>query len=101
MAPDYIYVHKAVEAAFISEVLKAIIAFYGPLPQNSPDYCRIVSEKQLTRLIGLIDQEKVIHGGQYNMEQLYMAPTVMKDVTWDDAIMQDGNIWSNYADIDL
>lgn len=89
VAPDYIYVHKAVEAAFISEVLKTIIAFYGPLPQNSPDYCRIVSEKQLTRLIGLIDQEKVIHGGQYNMEQLYMAPTVMKDVTWDDAIMQD------------
>lgn len=89
VAPDYIYVHKAVEAAFISEVLKTIIAFYGPLPQNSSDYCRIVSEKQLTRLIGLIDQEKVIHGGQYNMEQLYMAPTVMKDVTWDDAIMQD------------
>ncbi len=89
VAPDYIYVHKAVEAAFISEVLKTIIAFYGPLPQNSPDFCRIVSERQLTRLIGLIDQEKVIHGGQYNMEQLYMAPTVMKDVTWDDAIMQD------------
>lgn len=89
VAPDYIYVHKAVEAEFISEVLKTIIAFYGPLPQNSPDYCRIVSERQLTRLIGLIDQEKVIHGGQYNMEQLYMAPTVMKDVKWDDAIMQD------------
>ncbi|GAB6106393.1 aldehyde dehydrogenase [Fusibacter bizertensis] len=89
VAPDYVYVHKSVEAKFIAEVLKTIIAYYGSLPQNSPDYCRIISERQLTRLIGLIDQEKVIHGGQYNLEQLYLAPTVMTNVTWDDAIMAD------------
>jgi NAD-dependent aldehyde dehydrogenases len=89
VAPDYIYVHKSIEAEFISEVLKTIIEYYGPLPQNSPDYCRIISQKQLSRLIDIIDQNKVIHGGQYDLEQLYLAPTVMTGVTWDDAIMQD------------
>lgn len=89
IAPDYVYVHKSVEKAFVDAVKEQIIAFYGPLPEKSEDYCRIVSARQLERLIELIDHDKVVHGGTYDMADLFMAPTVMTGVTWDDAVMQD------------
>lgn len=89
IAPDYIYVHKSVEKAFLEEVMKVVIDFYGAMPNKSPDYCRIVNEKQMNRLIKLINHDKVIMGGQYDLETRYMAPTIMKDVTWDDEVMKD------------
>lgn len=89
IAPDYIYVHENVEKAFLDALSQTIIEFYGALPQKSADYCRIVNEKQFHRLTGLIDHEKVIIGGQYDVDDLYIAPTVMKNVAWEDAVMAD------------
>ena len=89
IAPDYIYVHKSVEKTFLEEVMKVVIEFYGAMPNKSPDYCRIVNEKQMKRLIKLINHDKVIIGGQYDLESRYIAPTIMKDVTWDDDVMKD------------
>ena len=89
IAPDYIYVHKDVEQLFIDEVLKCMLSFYGPLPIKSPDYCRIVNEKHFNRIVSLIDHDKVVIGGQYDLSQKYIAPTVMKNVTWDDAVMKE------------
>ena len=89
IAPDYIYVHKDVEQLFIDEVLKCILSFYGALPIKSPDYCRIVNEKHFNRIVSLIDHDKVVIGGQYDLSQKYIAPTVMKNVTWDDAVMKE------------
>jgi aldehyde dehydrogenase (NAD+) len=39
-------------------------------------------------LLGLIDSKKVIAGGNSNPETLRIAPTVMDNVTFDDAVMQ-------------
>ncbi len=89
VAPDYVYVHRDVEHLFIDEVLKCIHSFYGAFPVKSPDYCRIVNDKHFNRIVSLIDHDKVVIGGQYDLEQKYIAPTVMKNVTWDDAVMQD------------
>ncbi len=87
VAPDYVYVHREVQQLFIDEVIKCILSFYGAQPIKSPDYCRIVNEKHFNRIVSLINHDKVIIGGQYDLDQKYIAPTVMKDVTWDDAVM--------------
>lgn len=87
VAPDYVYVHESKADEFMDAVIKYIIEFYGVLPQNSPDYGRIINQATVKRLAGLIDHGKVIVGGQYDIEGCYMAPTVMKDVNWNDAIM--------------
>jgi len=89
IAPDYVYVHKEVSEAFKAHLLETILEFYGPLPIQSPDYGRIVNEKAMHRLIGLIDHDKVIHGGQYDLTHKYIAPTVMTEVTWSDQVMQE------------
>jgi len=89
IAPDYVYVHESVEKEFIDAVTEVVLKFYGPLPQKSPDYCRIVNEKHFDRLVGLINHEKVVMGGQYDRADRYIAPTVLKGVTWEDRVMSD------------
>ncbi|KXG76444.1 aldehyde dehydrogenase [Thermotalea metallivorans] len=89
VAPDYLIVHREIKKIFIPKLIEAIKKFYGDDPAQSQDYCRIVSNKHMERLIGLMDREKIIYGGAYDLEDLYIAPTVMDNVTWDDPIMAD------------
>jgi aldehyde dehydrogenase (NAD+) len=41
------------------------------------------------RLIGLLDSDKIVLGGEYNIDNLYVSPTVMDNVTWEDRVMED------------
>ena len=60
---------------------------FGKHPLENPSYGKIINRKHFQRLQGLIDSSKVIIGGQSDAKILRIAPTVMKNVTWDDAIM--------------
>ena len=53
------------------------------------NYVQIINEKNLLRIVGMIDPAKVRAGGGYDVESRYLEPTLMADVTWDDKIMQD------------
>jgi aldehyde dehydrogenase (NAD+) len=54
---------------------------------DAPDYGRIVNEKHFDRLLSLIAPEKVAHGGDARRETLQIAPTLLTDVTTEDAVM--------------
>ena len=43
----------------------------------------------MERLINFIDKDKVYLGGDFDMENKYISPTVMVDVDFDDAVMQE------------
>lgn len=87
VAPDYILCHKSVKDAFVSEARKQIQKQYGEKPLENKDYGKIINEKHFDRLCGLIDQSKVVVGGQVNADTCQIAPTVMDNVTWKDAVM--------------
>ncbi len=89
VAPDYILVEESVKDEFIKEVKRQIVKEFGENPFSNPDYCKMINEKHFNRVAKLIDPEKVVHGGQLNKETLQIAPTVMDNVTWDDAVMQE------------
>lgn len=89
IAPDYILVQRSIEKEFIEKVKERIIYCYGENPEESKDFGRIVSERHHERLVGLIDQDKVVIGGEYNKENKYLAPTVMRDVSIHDKVMED------------
>jgi aldehyde dehydrogenase (NAD+) len=89
VAPDYLLVHRDVKNGFVEKMIHSIKEFYGEDPKLSPDFGRIVNERQITRLIGLIDNEKVIYGGEFDMENLYISPTIVDNVTWEDKVMED------------
>ncbi len=89
-APDYVLVHRDVENALIDKLRAVIREFYGDKPKQSKDYPRIVSERHVDRLAGLIeDRGQVAVGGDFDRAERYFAPTVLRGVKADQKVMQD------------
>ncbi len=89
VAPDYILCEKSVKDEFLKEVTCQIKKQYGENPLDNKDYGRIVNEKHFERIISLIDPAKTVVGGGYNRDTLQIEPTVMDNVTFDDAVMSE------------
>ncbi|MEM7797817.1 MAG: aldehyde dehydrogenase [Chloroflexota bacterium] len=89
IAPDYLLVHADSRDELVLKIIERIKKFYGDDPQRSDDFGRIINERNFDRLLGLIDQEKVIYGGQSDRADKYIAPTIMGNVTLDDAVMRE------------
>lgn len=87
VAPDYILCEKNVKDAFVAEVVRQIRLQFGQKPLENKDYGKIINEKHFARLCGLIDSQKVIIGGETNADTCQIAPTVMDNVTYHDAVM--------------
>ncbi len=87
VAPDYILCDRRVKDRLVSAIKVEIVRQYGEKPLTNPDYGKIVNQKHFDRLLGLIDRSKVVLGGESSPETLQIAPTVMSNVTWDDAVM--------------
>lgn len=89
IAPDYLLVHRKIKTPLLEKIKQNIQEFYGENPEKSPDYCRIISQRQFERLTGFLQNAKVIVGGQTNPEDHYIAPTLLDQVSWDDPVMQE------------
>ena len=89
VAPDYILCEKSVKEEFIAEVIRQIKKQFGEKPLENKDYGKIINVKHFLRLYGLIDQSKVVIGGEINPDACQIAPTVMDRVTWEDAVMKE------------
>ena len=87
VAPDYVLCEASVKDAFAAAVREEIRKQFGEEPLKNKDYGKIINEKHLARLGGLIDPAKVIVGGQVNVATCQIAPTVMDGVTEEDAVM--------------
>lgn len=89
VAPDYIYCDPSIKDALIAELKKQIVLQFGETPLSNPDYGKIINEKHFHRILGLIDENKVVIGGNSNSETLQIAPTILDNVTFTDAVMQE------------
>ncbi|MEG4492573.1 aldehyde dehydrogenase [Microcoleus sp. D3_18_C4] len=89
IAPDYLLVDKKVKPALMTAIKTAIHEFYGDDPQTSPDYSRIINQRQLDRLSGFIKDGEIVVGGEVKPEDRYIAPTVLDRVSWDSPVMQE------------
>ena len=87
IAPDYVYVHKQVEKEFLDKVAAEISAADYSLANEN--FVNIVNERNTSRVAALIDPDKVFVGGQYDIENRFIEPTVMTGITWEDKVMQE------------
>jgi len=90
ISPDYILVPQGKQDDLIACLKQQISAFYPEGALNSPSFGRIVSDAHFNRLKGLLERTKgeVVFGGGTN-EKLGMEPTIVKNVTMDDALMEE------------
>jgi aldehyde dehydrogenase (NAD+) len=89
VAPDYLVVHRQVKARLLDSLKKYLKDFYGDDPSGSEDFGRIINEAHTERLRQLIDHSKVVVGGDYDIKQKYIAPTILDGVEWNDRIMEE------------
>lgn len=87
VAPDYILCDKRIRDELITAILAEIEKQFGKEPLKNPNYGKIINEKHFERILGLINGEKLVYGGQSEPESLCIAPTVLNNITWDDAVM--------------
>jgi aldehyde dehydrogenase (NAD+) len=89
VAPDYVLVHKKIQQKFLEEMKLRVEEFFGPTPEESPDYARIINTKHFDRLSKYIDGKKPFLGGKTNREKRYFAPTILTDAKVADPVMQE------------
>lgn len=89
VAPDYIYCDRSVKDRLIKEIKKQIQKQYGKQPLERDDYGKIINKKHFNRVQNLIDKNKVIWGGKADPSTLRIEPTVLDNVTFGDAVMQE------------
>ncbi|XP_071330922.1 aldehyde dehydrogenase family 3 member B1 isoform X1 [Trachinotus anak] len=91
VAPDYVLCLPATRDALLPALREALEEFYGKEPQTCPDLSRIVSPRHWRRLMELLKKSsgKVVVGGESNEEDKYIAPTVVVDMSEDDALMEE------------
>ena len=89
IAPDYLYLHQNIKDEFLHHLKDAIQELYGVNPLKNENFTRIVSEKHFNRLRSFLTNGSLYTGGNTNQEMLMIEPTVLTNITWEDAIMQD------------
>lgn len=89
VAPDYIYCAESIKPALLKELQSQIQKQYGKMPLQNPDYGKIINQKHFRRLYKLLDQGKILCGGQTSAETLQIAPTILDQISWQDPIMEE------------
>ncbi len=89
VAADHVFVHRSVVDQFCAQLEKEISSRYGKDPRSSTDFGRIINENHTARIKGLLDAGgyQLVCGGQVDVDARYIAPTVLRDVSMDSAIM--------------
>ncbi len=89
VAPDYIYCDRTIREELVTALCHQIRKQFGVNPLQNKDYGKIINEKHFQRICTLIDPGKTVHGGKTDEKALRIEPTVMNNVTFDDAVMQE------------
>ncbi len=89
IAPDYILVHSSIKEKLLQALTSTIEQFFGPKPATSYDYARIINQKQFDRLVTYLQDGSIVTGGEHNRDDLYIAPTVLTNISPAAAALQD------------
>jgi len=87
IAPDYVLVHKSIEQQFLEQTKKEIISQHFAFENDN--YLQIINNSNFERLTKMLVPEKIYYGGQTNKETRYIQPTIIQNVSMDDAVMQE------------
>jgi aldehyde dehydrogenase (NAD+) len=89
IAPDYILIQEEMKSHFVDFMKNEITNAYGENPKDSPDFARIINKKNWHRLVSVIEPEKIISGGEIDIEDYYIAPTLIEENNLDSLLMQE------------
>ena len=89
VAPDFVLADQRVIKPLVEELKATVAEFYGDDPQKHPEYGRIINHRHFERLMGYLNQGRIVHGGKGDAADLYLSPTVITEVGVDAPLMQE------------
>ena len=89
VAPDYVYVHKDVKEKLLKEMVKEIESEYGKDAKKSEDYARIIRKEEVKRLQGYLDEGEIYYGGEVDIEDRYISPTILTNIKENSKILEE------------
>ena len=89
VAPNHVWVHRSLEVDLLDELRSWIQRLFGESWSSRENTVRIISDKHVDRLAALIDPEKVFVGGRVDRRERFIQPTVLREVTPDDPVMEE------------
>jgi len=91
IAIDYILINKDIKSIFISKLIEKLEIAYSKNPQTSKDYGRIINLHHYNRIKNLYDEVSAnkIHGGTFDQDDLYIAPTIIDEPDLNSQIMKE------------
>ncbi|WP_268794700.1 aldehyde dehydrogenase family protein [Paenibacillus sp. VT-400] len=89
VAPDYLLVHEQVHDELINLISAEIKDKFGDDVLQNSDFPHIVNARNFDRLSKFLTDGKTLIGGRSVREQLLIEPTVIGDVNWESAVMQE------------
>ncbi len=93
IAPDHLLVKHELFDSLIYNLKKSINDFYGNQPLNSKHLASIINQVQFNRLNNLLkeakDNDQVIFGGDCNVSEKRISPTLIKIENRDDPLMKE------------
>ena len=87
VAPDYLLVDRTVQEQLTELLQQEITRFLGETPLDDPDYPKIINEKHLHRLEGLLTGGRIVCGG--TVKEGRIAPTLLDNLEPDAPVMQE------------
>lgn len=89
IAPDYILVDQSIEEKFLTALKTEIEASYKIKEDIGENYLRIINTSNFDRLSKLIDHDNVYFGAYLNRDKIFISPTILQNVSFEDEIMKD------------
>lgn len=86
IAPDYCIVHSSIKDQFLDLVKQEIQkANYS---SENDNYVQIINKFNTERIVSFLKNTDIFYGGDYNIDERHIAPTILNNVRFDDPIME-------------
>jgi aldehyde dehydrogenase (NAD+) len=89
IAPDYILVKESLLEPLALALKSQITAMFGKNPKDSKSYGRIINQRHCQRITSYFTDGEVIAGGESDIENCYVAPTIIINPSLDSPLMRE------------
>ena len=89
IAPDYLLIHEKVKNKLTELLIYEIENALGKNPEESLDYCSIINLKNYKRQLHFLENQKIIFGGKYNEQNLFLSPTLVDEPNLESEVMKE------------
>ncbi len=89
IAPDYVLVHEKVRDRLVDAMKQEIARQWGASAITNKDYPKIIGKPQFERLLQLMQEQKILHGGNSSASSLKIEPTLLEPASHSEIVMQE------------